>query len=157
MLLFIRCCCASIIATTALVQPTLSAERSTALAVIYNFVDKGSDSVNNQAFRRAYSGKFRVVDFSDKKSYVPSKCTHHIVPKPQHDSSGNLLHGNVRIGLIVTAEGTVMSPFIIYSDNHALDPVVLATVKQWRGTPAQLNGSRIAITRIQDFTFKGNH
>ena len=49
-----------------------------------------------------------------------------------------------------------MLPFIIYSDNHALDPVVLAIIQKWRGTPAQLNGSRIAITRAQDFNFKAD-
>jgi TonB family protein len=156
MLPLVRCCCASIIATTVLVPSTNSAERSAALPVIYNFVSKGSDPAIQQAFKRAYSGKFRVVDFSDKKSYLPSKCTNPIVPKPQRDSSGHVLHGSVLVGLIVTTQGTVMSPFIINSDNHVLDPVVLATIKQWRGTPAQLNGSRIAITRTQKITFKAN-
>jgi hypothetical protein len=152
----LHCYCILIVATISLVSSANSAERFAARPVVYNLVGKDSDPVTQQAFRRVYAEKFRVVDFSDRKSYVPSKCTHEVIPKPQRDSSGKVLHGNVRLGLIVTREGTVMSPFIIYSDNHALDPVVLATIKQWRGTPAQLNGSRIAITRAQDFTFKGN-
>ena len=115
---------------------TNSAERAVALPVIYNFVGKDSNPANQQAFKWAYSKKFRVIDFFDKKSYVPSRCTHKVVPKPQRDSSGHVLHGKVRVGLIVTTEGTVTSPFIIYSDNHTLDTIVLATIKQWRGAPA---------------------
>ena len=140
----------------AFILPNLNAKERTdgrEKPVVYNHTLKDGDP-GDQMVRARYGKKYRIVEFRNDPTYIPSKNTKRIAPTPQRDAAGNLLTGSVRLCLIVTTEGRVLEPFVERSTNRKLDPVVLEVIKQWRGTPARLNGQPISIALYQDFTFR---
>lgn len=136
-----------------LTSDALGKQASSAKPTVYNHVTKRSNPVEEQAIKRAYGARFNIVDFSDAKSFVRSRCTERLAPKSQRDASGRLLIGSIRVVFIVTSEGYVTEPFILRSNNHSLDAIVLATMKKWRGAPARLNGAAVSTLEGQDFSF----
>jgi outer membrane biosynthesis protein TonB len=137
-----------------LTQDALGKEASSAKPTVYNYVTKNSNPVEEQAVKKVFRTKFNIVDIGDEKSYVRSRCTKRVVPKPQRDASNHLLIGYVRVVFIATSRGYVIEPFILRSNNHSLDAIVLAKIKEWRGAPARLNGVAVSTLVSQDFDFR---
>jgi TonB family protein len=129
-------------------------EASRAKPIVYNYVTKNSNPVEEQAVKRAYGTKFNIVDIGDEKAYVRSRCTKRVMPNAQRDISNRLLIGNIRVLFIITSGGYVIEPLILRSNNHSLDAIVLATIKEWRGAPARLNGVAVSTLVSQDFDFR---
>ena len=120
--------------------------------VVYNHVLEEGNA-EDQIVKARYGNKYRIVEFRNDPTYIRSKNTKRVIPKPQRDVAGKLVTGSVRVCLIVTAQGRVADPFVIRSTNRKLDPVVLEAIKYWRGEPARLHGQAISIALSQDVTF----
>jgi TonB family protein len=142
-----------IVLYASLTSAVLGKQASSAKPTVYNHVTKRSNPVEEQTIKRAYGTRFNIVDFSDAKSFVRSRCTKRVVPKSQRDASGRLLIGSIRVVFIVTSEGYVTEPVILRSNNHSLDAIVLTTMKKWRAAPARRNGAAVSTLEAQDFAF----
>ena len=120
--------------------------------VVYNHVDKDSESLGAPEAKARYREKFKIIDFSDERGYTRSKNTKRLIPRPVIEN-GRSLKGDVRLAFIVNQEGRVVMPSVIHSTNTKLNQAVLNVITQWRGTPALLNGVPIAVLLYQDFRF----
>ena len=131
-------------------RETISRE---AKPTVYNHIGKGSDRSVNAKAKALYRGKFTIVDFSDNRGYSRSMVTKELIPRPVFEN-GRSVKGDVRVVVVVNQEGRALMPFVVHSTNPKLNQTVLNVITQWRGTPARLNGTPIAVLLHQDFTFK---
>jgi len=120
--------------------------------MVYNHVDKGSESPGDTEAKTLYREKFKIVDFSSERGYTRSKNTKRLIPRPVIEN-GRSVKGDVRLVFIVNQEGRVVMPSVVHSTNTKLNQTVLNVITQWRGTPALLNGTPIAVLLYQDFRF----
>lgn len=119
---------------------------------VYNYVGPGADLAGDSEMKAIFGKKYAIVDLVNKKGYVASKPTTRVSPKPLMEN-GHALEGSVRVALIVNAQGQVREPVVISSTNRKLNETVLNAIRQWRGTPARLNGVAVPMVYSQDFTF----
>lgn len=129
-------------------------ERPRAKPPVYNHVAGDSVPGFGRAIRAAYGTRFKIIVILDSKSFVRSRCTQRVTPRPQRDASGRLLVGDVRVAFIVTSEGRIIEPFILESSNRLLNDTVVSAMKEFRGAPARLNGVPISTVEWLDFSFQ---
>ena len=130
------------------------AESPSEKPVIYREVKSSSNAQVDEALRRAYASKFRVVSVRPQGGFVRSICTRRLVPRPHYDSRGRLIAGFVRVGFVITSAGQITQPVTLSSTNGALDPIVYQTMQTWRSTPARFKGKPVPCLEFQDFTFR---
>jgi hypothetical protein len=122
--------------------------------VIYREVKSPSNAHVDEALRRAYASRFRIVSVRPQDGFVHSICTRRIIPQPHYDGRGRLIAGFVRVGFVITSAGQIAHPVTLSSTNGALDPIVYQTMQTWRGTPARFKGKAVPCLEFQDFTFR---
>ena len=120
--------------------------------IVYDHVEKGSESPGDAEAKALYREKFKIIDFSGERGYTHSKNTKRLIPRPVIEN-GRTVKGDVRLVFIVNQEGHVVMPSVVHSTNTKLNQAVLNVITQWRGTPALLNGAPIAVLLYQDFRF----
>ena len=121
--------------------------------IVYNHVGKNSERSDDAKAKTLYREKFKIIDFSGERGYTRSKVTKKLIPPPVIEY-GRSVKGDVRVVIVVNQDGRPIMPFVVRSTNPKLNQAVLNVIAQWRGTPALLNGSPIAVLLYQDFTFR---
>jgi TonB family protein len=121
------------------------AQQSTATAskpTLYNPVEKGG-SRWDPVVRRAYAVHFKVIDRPGTQFTLPTPKSR-ALPRPIY-ASGQLITGDCLLAFVVTADGHAVDPIILESSDRRLNSSVLAVIRDWRFTPARLDGSPVAI------------
>ena len=143
-----------LVAFTALLH-TAHAQKSTTAKrkpTVYNQIIRENDPTDKAA-EAAYSTKFNIIELRTKKGYTKATPTARVVPLPLRSESGQPIHGDVDVSIIVTSDGRVIEPFILKSTDKRLNATVLSAIRQWHFAPARLNGSPISITGVVPVSF----
>ena len=120
-------------ATTAKTKPT-----------VYIHIIRENDPID-KAIENAYAKNFTIVEVRNNKEFnraVLIKGVHpHVVlsDSPQQEPKGDVL-----VATIVTTDGRAIEPVILKSADERLNAAMLDAVKQFRYTPARLNGSPVS-------------
>ncbi len=85
----------------------------------------------------------------EKKWDEPPAVTKSVAPK-----NPNKIEGMVSANVVIDETGQVESATIHRSTDPSLDDLVLSTVKQWRFSPAKLDGKAIKATIRVPFKFE---
>jgi hypothetical protein len=120
--------------------------------VLYNLIVKEADPID-QIIRERYGAKYDVVEVRNQFSYRSPKLTKTRFPNPVYDVNNVEVSGSVRVCFVVTADGRLVDPFILGQANPLLEGPVLEVLKQFRATPARVNGAPAAVVDVLKFTF----
>jgi TonB family protein len=83
-------------------------------------------------------------DFDTVPSNVnPPTMLHYVVPKYSRNGRKNRITGECVIGLTVDTDGKPQNVHVVTSLEPSLDQNAVEAVKQWRYTPAMINGSAV--------------
>jgi Gram-negative bacterial TonB protein C-terminal len=119
---------------------------------VYNLIVKEVEPVD-QMIRERYGSKYDVVEFREDKTYVWARLTKSRYPNPVYDENNVEVVGSVRVCFIVTTDGRLVDPFIVRAADRRLEGPVLNVLKEYRATPARLNGAPVATVETMKFTF----
>ena len=80
-----------------------------------------------------------------------------IVKSVQPDVPPNLRNqsGTVKVAFIISPEGRPINLEVEQSTNAALDDLALAAIQKWTFTPAERQGTRVAVKTMVPVRFKG--
>ncbi len=114
--------------------------------VVYNLVSRHPNPERHAALHKIYDSRFRVVDIGkENKAFVDEKDLDCPIPARPRDASNHIVTGHVRILCVVSADGRMLAPAVVESSsNVAFDAAVMSQMKDWRFTPATLNGKPVA-------------
>lgn len=89
------------------------------------------------------------------ENQVPPKALREVRPMYTAEAMRNKITGAVRMVALVGTDGTVLDARITQSLDqvYGLDKEALVAVRQWRFTPATLNGAAVEATVIIELTF----
>ena len=120
--------------------------------MVYNEIIREKDP-RDRAVEAAYSTKFNIIELRDKRGYTKATSTARVIPLPLRTESGQPIHGDVDVSIIVTSNGHVIEPFILKSTDKRLNATALNAIRQWRFAPARLNGFPISTTDVVPVSF----
>jgi hypothetical protein len=121
--------------------------------VIYNNL-AGDGSVElDRSIKAAYGSTYAIVDTSRAAGFAEPAPTAGELPRLAMDAHGQPISGYCLIVYIVSAAGLVSDPVIVRWSDERVCPVALAAMGDWRFTPGRLNGTAVASTAAQEFTF----
>jgi TonB family protein len=64
------------------------------------------------------------------------------------------VEGEVVVSFTITASGNVVNPAIVSSTDRDLNHCTLAAVRQWKFTPAKVDGVAVSVKAVQPIAFK---
>jgi hypothetical protein len=140
------------LAAAVFILPAARAEQAPK-PIVYNNLDGDGSKELDRVIKEAYSKAYTVRDTRSADGYVEPDATAGTLPKEAQDESGQALAGYVLVVYIVGIDGTVENPLVIRSSDARLSAVALGAMVHWRFTPGQLNGTPVATTAAQEFTF----
>jgi len=120
---------------------------------VYNDIGGDASVTLDRAIKGAYGAHYTIVDMDRAKGYSGPRPTAGELPSTAAGPSGEPLAGYVLAAYIVTVEGVVADPVILKATDKRLGDVALEAMRRWRFSPATLNGSAVASTAAQEFTF----
>jgi TonB family protein len=120
---------------------------------VYNDIGGDASVTLDRAIKGAYGARYTIVDMDRAKGYAGPRATAGELPSTAAGPAGEPLSGYVLAAYIVTAEGAVSDPVVLKATDKRLGAVALEAMRRWRFSPATLNGSAVASTAAQEFTF----
>lgn len=121
---------------------------------VYNRVHGEYTELDKQ-FVAAYEAKFTVVNVRDEDAaqYTPPEPTEGELPRTFRTGDGKFLGGDVLAGFVISPEGRVTDPVILKSSDQRLNAPALKAMEEWRFKPGKVNGSVVATSAAQNFSF----
>ena len=121
---------------------------------VYNRVHGEFTDLDKQ-FVAAYEAKFTVVNLRDEDAaqYTPPEATAGELPRTFRMGDGKFLGGDLLVGFVISPEGRVTDPVILKSSDQRLNAAALKAMEEWRFKPAKVNGSIVATSAAQNFSF----
>ena len=120
--------------------------------VLYNFIAREADPID-QMIRNRYGSKYEIIETRDARTFVSPKLTKTRFPNPVFDKNNEEIAGSVRVCFVITADGRLVDPQIFGSANPLLERPVLEVLKEFRASPARVNGAPVAVVDAVKFTF----
>jgi hypothetical protein len=127
--------------------------QQTSKPVVYNNLEGDGSKELDRVIKEAYAKAYLIRDTRPADGYVEPEATAGTLPKEATDQAGQPLVGYVLAVYIVDADGRVAHPLVIRTSDPRLSAVALNAMAEWRFTPGQLNGTPVATTAAQEFTF----
>ena len=119
---------------------------------VYNLIVRAGEPIDRM-IREVFGRKFDVVEFRQDRTYVEPKLTKTSYPNPVFDDANVEVTGSVRVCFVVSLDGRLVDPVIYHSASPRLEGPVLSVLKEFRASPARLNGAPIATVEALKFTF----
>ena len=121
--------------------------------VVYNDITAGSSTLDRQA-RKAYAGKFRLIEVTERDGLTPARIKGHGVPFRDPRSTRDLAApGKIVYLFVVTADGHVIEPRIIQSTDRRVSDYVLKSILSHRFVPARFRGVPVSSLHSGDIDF----
>jgi hypothetical protein len=124
-----------------------------AVPLAYNNVEGDGSAALDRAIKRAYLGRYEIVDTAGASGYVEPQPLRGELPSSASDAAGRPLDGYVLAVYIVGADGIVADPVILRTTDERLSKVATDAMSHWRFTPGRVDGSPVATTAAQEFEF----
>ncbi len=110
---------------------------------VYIHITRENDPLD-KAIENAYAKNFTIVEVRNSKEFNPAVVRESVHPHLVLSESTQEPKGDVLVVIIVTTDGRPIEPVILKSADKRLNAAMLDAVKQWRFTPARLNGSSVS-------------
>ena len=119
---------------------------------VYIHIIRENDPLD-KAIEKAYGENFTIVEVRNSKEFnravLRKAVDPHVVLSDSPQPEGN---GEVLVATIVTTDGRAIEPVILKSADKRLNAAMLDAVKQFRYTPARLNGSPVSVANTITFS-----
>lgn len=121
--------------------------------VVYNDITAGLSALDRQA-RKAYAGKFRLIEVTKRDGLTPARIKGHGEPFSDPRSMRDLaVPGKIVYLFVVTADGRVIEPRIIQSTDRRVSDYVLKSILFRRFVPARFRGVAVSSLHAGDIDF----
>jgi hypothetical protein len=122
--------------------------------VVYNLI-AGPGDLGRQVFHQIYDPAFQVVDLSKSEAaYVLPRLKEGPPPTVAVEEDIEIEEETeVMVLFVVTVEGRVAHPVILWSSDLHLTVAVLDALCRWVFEPARVNGEKVSATAGQRFVF----
>jgi hypothetical protein len=123
------------------------------LPVVYNDVTAGISTLDRDA-RKAYAGKFRLVEVTESDGLTPARIKGHTTPfKDPRSMRDWAVPGKVVYLFVVTADGRVIEPRIVQSTDRRVSEHVIKSILVRRFVPARFRGVKVSSLHADDIDF----
>jgi hypothetical protein len=121
--------------------------------LIYNDITSGLSALDRDA-RKAYTGRFRVVEVTERDGFTPGRIKGVAVPfRDPRSMREAAVPGKIVYLFVVTADGRVIEPRILQSTDRRVSDYVLKSILVRRFVPARFRGVPVASLHSGDLDF----
>ena len=132
-----HCCCLVVLVLSA--QAATAAEPARGRPMLYNYISEAGPGAE-RILQQTYGPRYTIVSAGKASGLTPPKITLQTYPLYGRVPGGP---GKVAVAFIVTPNGRVKDPVVIYSTQPRINRMVREMVSKWLWQPAKLNGAPV--------------